>query len=77
MKQTVIQTGPPDSEETADSMLDACEQLGIFAVHEEGGFFFLVERCDNYFEIKVTPEQLRLLGRELIALTDAPPQNHP
>lgn len=77
MKQTIIQTGSPDTEGTADSMLDACEQFNIFAVREEGGFFFLSEKCDDYYEIKVTPEQLRLLGRELIALTDAPPKDHP
>jgi hypothetical protein len=53
-----------------DTMLKAMDGCNIFTVEEDGGFFTIIEECDNCFEAKLTPDQLEQLGRELIDLAN-------
>lgn len=53
----------------ADTMLGKIEKARIFSVEAiEGGLFVLEERCDDYFNLTLTPAQLYQLGTELRGL---------
>ena len=51
------------------SMTEALHKENVLEItRNEDGKFVLVEGGDRYFYIVVSPDQLRLLGEELIAL---------
>lgn len=54
------------------TLLEALEDQRVMTVEAKDGGFEIGEACDNYFSVRVTPEQLRALGEELIALAHTP-----
>jgi hypothetical protein len=68
MKYSIKQDGSKPNE-TADSMLEGMVKSCIFSVVKGDGWFEVDECCDNYFRVYLTPEQLRALGEELVALS--------
>lgn len=55
--------------ETADTMVEAVKNACVFTVKRmEDGRFRLRERCDRYFRVYLTPEQLLALADELRAM---------
>ena len=52
-----------------DSLLAAANETGVFFVGRHEGGFMLTEQCDGWHKMILTPDQLRLLGEELIALS--------
>ena len=52
-----------------ESLLSAASESGVFTVEKHKDGFILTEACDNWHAIILTPDQLRLLGEELIALS--------
>lgn len=54
-------------------MLDLLAGERVFSISRttDGGFAF-TEKCDEYFGVKLTREQLLALAHELIALADQP-----
>lgn len=42
----------------------------ILVIEREGDKFVLTEACDLYFAAELTADELRQLGRELLALAD-------
>lgn len=55
----------------ADSILEALENQRVLAVTKHAdGLFLIEERCDANFGVFLTPDQLKTLGRELIAIAE-------
>ena len=54
-----------------DTLLKALEEQHVMTVEAYDGGFEVYEACDNYYSVHLTPEQLRALGEELIALAHA------
>ena len=53
------------------SMLDRMEKEQVFSVGKhKTNSFVIQEECDQYFMQELTPDELRQLGQELIALAD-------
>ena len=53
------------------SMLDRMEKEQVFSVGKHKTHSFVIqEECDQYFRQELTPDELRQLGQELIALAD-------
>lgn len=52
-----------------ETLLEALAANGVMTVLAKDGGFEVGEACDNYFSVQLTPEQLRQLGEELIALS--------
>lgn len=54
------------------SMLDRMEKKRVFSVskNRNTNSFSILEECDMYYEDELTPDELRQLGQELIALAD-------
>jgi len=52
-----------------DTLLAAVNELAVFSVSQHKDGFIITEECDGWHAIILTPEQLRLLGEELIALS--------
>ena len=53
------------------SMLDRMEKAQVFSVGKhKTNSFVIQEECDQYFMQELTPDELRQLGQELIALAD-------
>lgn len=70
MKQHIIEFGR-QGKKRCQSILRALETNQIVAVSKEpDGKFLVSEKCDDYFSCRLTAEQLRALGHELIALAD-------
>ena len=51
-----------------ETMLEALANQRVMTVEAKDGGFEVGEACDNYFSVRLTPEQLRQLAEELIAL---------
>ena len=62
---------------TYDTMLDARRDLGVFSVIDEPDGIKVLEECDMYYWVLLTPDQLRTLGQEIIARADEYAKNHP
>lgn len=55
-----------------ESQLDRLEDDRIFSVdHDDDGFVF-VEKCDSYFEVRLTRAEFVALIEEMRAMLDAP-----
>ena len=54
------------------TMLAAIDDQRIMTVKRKEGGFNLMENCDRYYSLDVTPDQLRALARELYTLADSP-----
>jgi hypothetical protein len=55
-----------------DSVLDALERENILKITQDADGFDVREGCDKWFWVLLSPDQLRLLGEELIALSSRP-----
>jgi len=51
-------------------MIKALAEANVVHIEYKNDVFILFEGCDYHFELKLTPEQLRCLGRELIEIAD-------
>ena len=52
-------------------MLDLMERCRIFSItHLGGDRYEICEECDLYYRLKLSKEQLRELGEELIGLSE-------
>ena len=49
--------------------LEALKDLRILEIRDEDGLFEVVEACDKWFGVVMTPAQLRQLGEEIISLS--------
>jgi hypothetical protein len=62
------------SEVEGETMLEVVGFANVFDLRrmetEEEVLFVLEESCDNYYDIKMTREQLVALGNELIAFAE-------
>ena len=54
-----------------DTLLKALADQRVMTVEAKEGGFEIGEACDNYFSVRLTPDQLRALGEELVALAHA------
>ena len=55
-----------------ETMLKAMKDQRIFEVEHKDTGFEISECCDGCFGVRLTPEQLKELGEELIALAHTP-----
>ena len=55
-----------------ETILDALKENRIFEIERIDGGFEITEGCDQYFRVRLTPEQLKALGEELMALAHTP-----
>jgi len=73
MKHLVTKTNPglhgEDKTVEFDSMLQAADGSGIFTVEKSEYGFLVAENCDSWHAMILTPDQLRLLGEELIEMS--------
>jgi len=51
--------------------LEALKDLRILEIRSENGLFDVVEACDKWYGVMMTPAQLRQLGEEIIALSNS------
>jgi len=51
-----------------ETLLEALADQRVMTIEVKDGGFEVGEACDNYFSVRLTPDQLRALGEELIAL---------
>jgi len=54
-----------------DTLIEALDNQRVMTVEAKEGGFEIGEACDNYFSVRLTPDQLRALGEELIAFAHA------
>jgi hypothetical protein len=52
------------------TIFEALEDNRILKIERSDAGFILTEGCDEYFDIALTPEQLTMLGRELIEMAN-------
>lgn len=57
-----------------ESLLEAMACERIFTILQRGDSFDVGEACNNYFWVRLTRDQLRQLGEDLIALAATPNQ---
>jgi hypothetical protein len=55
-----------------DTLLEALADQRVMTIEAKEGGFEIREKCDNYFSVRLTPDQLRELGEELIAIAHTP-----
>ena len=68
-----IATDQEGDEVIGDTMLELVGHAYVFDLRrmkDEEELFVLEESCDNYYDIKLTKEQLIALGNELIAFAE-------
>lgn len=54
-----------------ETVLEALRAANIFTIYGEvNGTFEIEEKCDGYFSLRISAEQLADLGRELIKLSE-------
>lgn len=51
------------------SVLSALSAAKVFEISKKDNNFRLVESCDYFFDIELTPELLKTLGEELIEMS--------
>lgn len=57
------------------TIVEALEYNRVLKIkRSDAGFFIVTEGCDEYFDIALTPEQLTMLGRELIEMANEEPK---
>ena len=57
--------------ETGEPILPQLRERQIFSIERtESGHFVLQEECDNYFDVELTPQDLKNLAAELVRLAD-------
>jgi hypothetical protein len=54
-----------------ETLLEALADQRAMTIEAKDGGFEVGDACDNYFSVRLTPDQLRALGEELIALAHA------
>lgn len=54
-----------------ETLLEVLADLRVMTITAKYNYFEIVEACDYYFSVRLTPEQLRALGEELIALASS------
>lgn len=51
------------------TILEALSENRVFNIKLEQGKFRIKEGCDNFYDLYLTPEQMKELGEEIIALS--------
>jgi hypothetical protein len=55
-----------------DTMLQTIDDHNIFSIEPQGDNFILREECDGYFDLYLTPYEVRQLALELLEIVDEP-----
>lgn len=64
-----------DGEVETDSIIEGLNEARVLEITRlEDGRFKLTERCDEWFSVALTADQMRLLAQELIAMVDSDTQ---
>ncbi len=58
-------------DETADTMLEIMDECRVFEIVKHDGKFVLCEKCDEYFGVSLTKEQLLALADEMKSLANS------
>lgn len=54
------------------TMLDLMDEKQIFFIRKEpDGTFIIEERCDTFYNARLSKDELRQLGQEIIALAES------
>lgn len=60
-----------DRDETADTMLEIMSECRVFEIDKHDGKFVIWEKCDEYFCVSLTKEQLLALADEMKVLANS------
>lgn len=58
-------------DETAETMLEVVSACRVFEIVKHEGKFIIREKCDEYFGVTLTKEQLLALADEIKALANS------